>query len=123
MVPVKAVAFKEVRGFMDKYCLICHGNSGKPKGGLDLRTLVAIKKGGDNGDVLVPGDPKKSTLYTSMLPGANEQMPPSDKPQPTEAEKNMIRDWILGGAKERRAVRPVRRGRARLPLTPEPEAG
>lgn len=110
-VPVKAVSFKEVRGFLDKHCLICHGNAGKPKAGLDLRTLAAIKKGGDSGEVLVPGDPKKSKLYTSMLPGSDSLMPPDDKPQPTEAEKNLIRDWIAGGAKERRTVRRRRAGR------------
>lgn len=130
--PIKAVAFAEVRPVLINYCGKCHGQSaGKPKGDLDLRTVAAIKKGGKNGDVLTPGEPMKSTLYTSLLPNAGEKMPPDGNPQPTEKEIALIRDWIASGAKERRrpirvyGPRPVRRRKVRpeVELTWRPGAG
>lgn len=127
----KAVSFKtEVMPVLQKYCVSCHGAlAGKQKGNLDLRSIAAIMKGGENGDVLKVGDPKKSTLYTLMLEGADTPMPPEGKPQPTEAEKKIIADWIASGAKPRRTV--VRRRadhrkrgfRARLELTSGWDAG
>jgi hypothetical protein len=105
-VDVKPVAFKEVRPILMSYCGNCHGNAGKPKEGIDLRTVATIKKGGDNGDIITVGDPMKSKLYTSMLPGASTAMPPDGKPGPNPKELQLIHDWILSGAKERR--RPIR---------------
>ncbi len=124
----KAVSFKtDVLPLFQKYCISCHGAfAGKQRGNLDVRTIMALMKGGDNGDVLKVGDPKKSTLYTSMLPGANEQMPPDGKPQPTDKEKQVIHDWIASGAKPRRTTvrrRVGPRPRARLELTPGGRAG
>ncbi len=104
--PAKAVAFKEIEPIFRTYCNNCHGAStGKPKGGIDLRTIVAIKKGGNNGEILTVGEPMKSKLYTSMLPGAAEQMPPDGKPAPSQKEIMLIHDWIASGAKPRRTVR------------------
>ena len=109
--PAKAVAFKEVVPLFRTYCGNCHGLAGKPKGGVDLRTVAAILKGGANGDILKAGDPMNSKLYTSMLPGASEAMPPDGKPGPSEKERLLIRDWIAGGAKERRRTIRRRGGR------------
>src|SRR5262249_31329586 len=106
-VDIKPVAFKEVRPILMKYCGNCHGlSAGKPKEGIDLRTVAAIKKGGDNGDILKVGEPMQSKLYTSMLPGASTFMPPDGKPSPEPKELQLIHDWIASGAKERR--RPIR---------------
>jgi len=116
---VKAVAFKDVAPVFRSYCGNCHGLAGKPKGGVDLRTVAAIMKGGDDGALVKPGDPDKSPLYDSIKAG---RMPPDGKPGPSEKELTLIRDWIAGGAKERRrTVR--RRGRNRMELTPDSEAG
>jgi periplasmic protein TonB len=116
---VNPVAFKDVRPILMTYCGNCHGNAGKPKAGVDLRTVAAIMKGGDDGDVIKAGDPKKSRLYLSITEGA---MPPDGKPAPNPKELQLIHDWIASGAKERR--RPGRgvRGariptRRRVPLT------
>ena len=122
----KAVAFKEIEPILRTHCGKCHGlSAGKPKGGIDLRTIAAIKKGGNNGDILTVGDPMKSKLYTSLLPGASEPMPP-DGGGPSEKEIVLIRDWIASGAKPRRTTvrrRIGRRSRERLELTPGSEAG
>jgi periplasmic protein TonB len=94
---VTAVSFeKEILPIFKAKCNLCHGDTKGIKGDLDLRTLAAIKKGGDNGDALVPGDLTKSLIWSSIV---DEVMPPPDKPQLTEAEKTKIMNWILSGGK------------------------
>lgn len=101
--PVKMVSFKEVAPIFRSYCNNCHGAvKGAPKGGVDLRTVAAIMKGGGGGDIVVPGTPEKSILYLSIK---EKTMPPEGK-GPTPAELQLIHDWVASGAKERR--RPVR---------------
>jgi hypothetical protein len=116
---VKAVSFKEVEPILRAYCVDCHGAPGKrPGGGIDLRTLAAIKKGDKSGDpVLVPGNPEKSTIYESITAG---RMPDMGKTPPPADKLLVLRNWILSGAKERR--RPIR-VRRRLELTRGAEAG
>jgi hypothetical protein len=92
----KPVAFKEIQPILNGYCGNCHGLAGKPKGGVDLRTIASIKKGGNDGEIVVPGDPKKSRLYVSIMEGS---MPPDGKPAPNPKELQLIHDWILSGAK------------------------
>jgi|GEM_PF-2879448 len=96
---VKAVSFKEIKPILVGYCGNCHGSAGKAKGGVNLLTVAAIMKGGENGDILKAGDPKKSKLYTLMLPDSDNLMPPNGK-GPNEKELKLIHDWILSGAKE-----------------------
>src|SRR5258706_6272430 len=72
-------------------CLSCHGG-GKVLGSLRLTTQVGAYK------AIVPGSPEKSRLYLTMeiptgQPGA---MPPSG--QLPKADRDLIRDWIKGGA-------------------------
>lgn len=94
---VKQVSFTtEVLPIFRSKCLNCHGAVGKPKGGLDLRTIASIMKGGDGGAEIKPGDLKSSPLWTSIDEGA---MPPAGKEQLTDAEKMIVRNWILSGAK------------------------
>jgi protein TonB len=98
-VEVNPVAFKDVKPILMTYCGNCHGNAGKPKAGVDLRTVASIMKGGDDGKIITAGDPKKSRLYASITEGA---MPPDGKPAPSPKELQLIHDWIASGAKERR---------------------
>lgn len=94
---VTAVAFdKEILPIFKTRCMLCHGDTKGVKGGLDLRTLASIKKGGESGDALTPGNLEKSIIWTSIMEGA---MPPPDKPQLTDAEKTKIKNWILSGGK------------------------
>lgn len=98
-VEVNPVAFKDVKPILMNYCGNCHGNAGKPKAGVDLRTVASIMKGGDDGKIITAGDPKKSRLYASITEGA---MPPDGKPAPSPKELQLIHDWIASGVKERR---------------------
>lgn len=71
-------------------CVACHGGQSL-KGNLDLRTLAAMKQGGDSGPAFVPGQIAKSKLWLSIDDGA---MPPAGKPKLTPAEIQLIRKWI-----------------------------
>lgn len=80
-------------------CYNCHSAS-KKKGGLRLDTEVFIKKGGKNGQILLAGNPSKSTLFTHLiLPEDDEKhMPPKGKTQLTKSEISAIHFWIKKGA-------------------------
>ncbi len=95
--PVTQVSFeKEILPIFRSKCNLCHGDTKGVKGGLELKTLASIAKGGDSGDALVPGKPDSSLIWTLIEDGS---MPPPDKPQLTEAEKTKIKNWILSGGK------------------------
>jgi mono/diheme cytochrome c family protein len=66
-----------------KYCYECHGN-GKSKGDLALDSYKSTA------DVLA--DPEEwKTLHEYVQ---TYQMPPADKPQPTQAERDRVTAWI-----------------------------
>ena len=95
---VTPVLFAEKIGAIFKAkCNGCHGD-GSIKGGLDMRTLASIAKGGDNGPgtAVVAKDLEKSYLWSQINDGA---MPPAGKDKLTAAEIKLIKDWILSGAK------------------------
>ena len=86
---------KDVLPILQAKCLECHGAS-KPKAGLDLRTKTAMLKGGDSGPVLTPGSADKSLLWNKVY---YNRMPPGKARKLTAAQKKLIRDWIVAGAK------------------------
>jgi len=51
---------------------------------------------------IVPGKPDDSPLYTRahLPPSDDDHMPPTDKPQPTPVEIDLIKTWIAKGAGE-----------------------
>lgn len=87
---------KEVLPIFKAKCTICHGDTKGPKGGIDVRTVKAIEKGGDNGPGVKGNDLSKSSVWQAVDDGS---MPPAGKEQLTDAEKTIIRNWILSGAK------------------------
>jgi type IV secretory pathway VirB10-like protein len=93
---VTEVSFtKQLFPVIRSHCLSCHGDP-SVKGGLDLRTVEKIKKGGDSGDAIKPGDASKGSLWAAIEDGS---MPPPNKPRLSDAEKKLFRDWIESGAK------------------------
>src|SRR5262245_57520161 len=58
---------------VQKHCYKCHG-AGAIKGGLDLRTLATVFRGGDSGEpAVVPGKSQASPLFAMIDSG---KMPP-----------------------------------------------
>jgi hypothetical protein len=79
-------------------CGSCH-NPDKQKGGLNLETFSTALQGGGSGKVIEPGDPDGSTLLQLVMHKDEPNMPPAS-PKIPDAEINMIKQWIEGGALE-----------------------
>ena len=93
-VSVAAVEFDhKVAPLLVRHCLECH-NGFDLKGKLDLSQREAAMKGGKHGSPVVAGKPGESLLWKKV---SEDEMPP-DHPL-RQAEKNLLRDWITGGAK------------------------
>ncbi|MEO2023931.1 MAG: PSD1 and planctomycete cytochrome C domain-containing protein, partial [Pirellulaceae bacterium] len=81
-------------------CTVCHGTR-KKEGGLDLRTVAAILKGGKSGPAIVPGKPAASLLlkriHDGEMPPRRELVKYSVKPMDT-SEVALVAKWIKQGA-------------------------
>jgi len=82
-------------------CITCHKES-KKKGGLRMDTYAFLKEGGNEVDCLVPGDVKGSAMITYLHKPLEDDlhMPPKDKTQLTEEEKQILEWWVKIGAPE-----------------------
>ncbi|MEI7686536.1 MAG: c-type cytochrome domain-containing protein [Planctomycetota bacterium] len=90
---------KDVRPFLDKYCVDCH-SGGKAKAGVHLDTYESLIKGGKR-KLVTPGDPDKSAVVTSTEGISGHKMPPKkSKTQPTAQEISTLRAWVKAGAKD-----------------------
>ena len=88
---------KQVAPVIEQNCLACHG-SRKGNAGVRLNTKDAALKGGWSGKVLVPGDPAKSLLYTTLeIPSGTPRAMPPDRQLPLE-QRAAIEQWIAEGA-------------------------
>jgi formylglycine-generating enzyme required for sulfatase activity len=92
----------QVKPILETSCVRCHGpahGNSHAKGGLRLDNKADAFKGGDDGVVIVPGQPDKSPLYTAtILPADDEKkMPPKDETL-TKAQTETLRLWIKQGA-------------------------
>jgi mono/diheme cytochrome c family protein len=87
---------REVREVFEAKCANCHGPGlVKPRGRfgyvLDLQRLA------DNPEMVIPLRPDESELWVLVR---REEMPPPDSPRGplTDAQKQIIREWIAAGA-------------------------
>lgn len=88
----------DIRPILREYCLDCHGATEMPDGGLDLRLVRFMEKGGDSGPALDRNAPESSLLWERI---ANDEMPPGEgKVSPEKKER--IRKWLQLGAPTRR---------------------
>src|SRR5260221_6986822 len=85
----------KIRPLLTANCYKCHSaEQGKAKGGLTLDTREALLKGGENGPILIPGDPAKSKLITAVTYADPDlQMPPKGE-NLTEKEIPDLTAWI-----------------------------
>ena len=79
-------------------CGSCH-NPDKQKGGLNLDNYGSAMQGGGSGKVIEPGDAENSTLFLVISHKEEPKMPPNS-PKIPDAEIELIRKWIEGGALE-----------------------
>ncbi len=99
-VPVKTQALNSdqfwasrVEPLLDKQCLKCHAGV-RQRGGLDLRSLDTILRGGDSGPAIVPGKPGESHMLQYILPKASLHMPPDSGKQLAAEEIAVFKTWI-----------------------------
>jgi uncharacterized membrane protein len=89
----------DIAPILRDYCLRCHGGE-KTKGKLSLKSRSDALKEAANGVSLVPGQPDKSTLYTRLVDGDDEdRMPPKKEKQLTPEQVKRVHQWIKEGAK------------------------
>ena len=79
-------------------CGTCH-NPDKAKGGLNLDNFSAAMRGGGSGKVIEPGDAEGSSILGVITHKEEPKMPPNAGKIP-DAEIDLIRKWIEGGALE-----------------------
>lgn len=97
MTPVLALAQeslfeRDVLPVLTKQCLGCHGGL-RQKGGLDMRTIPLILKGGKTGPAVKGSDVNASEMWKRI---AADEMPPGER-KLSAAEKNHVKQWITGG--------------------------
>ena len=97
---------QDIWPIIETSCLDCHlpthvvkGKTKKPKAGLVLNSASAIMRGGDNGAVVVPGKPLKSSLFTlTMLDPDDDDVMPAKGDALTETQQALLHNWIKQGA-------------------------
>ncbi len=91
---------KDIKPLFEKSCFKCHGSE-KQKGKLRLDSLEAVKKGGEDGEVIVVGKSEKSSLVHAIAAlDPDMTMPPEGKGDPlTKEQVGLVRAWIDQGAK------------------------
>jgi uncharacterized membrane protein len=107
-----ALVYEDViRPILATKCYGCHSKR-KQKGGLRLDEKDFIMKGGKDGVILIPGDAGGSELVLRIfLARENEDhMPPKEKPQPTSAQKDLIKWWVASGAPFDKKIRDLNQG-------------
>lgn len=93
--PAATLSFEhDVAPILQTHCGKCHGEGAK--GGLDLRRKATILQGGDGGPAVVPGKPGES-LILEMI--EQKEMPPKGEPQLQAKQVELLRQWVLAGAK------------------------
>jgi hypothetical protein len=90
---------KHINPIFDSNCVACHGE-GKVKGGLRLDSYARLMRGGQDGAVIVAGQPERSVLLTRVtLPPDHKQFMPAEGKPPLKAEEiAWIKAWIQQGA-------------------------
>src|ERR1700722_19740886 len=88
----------KIRPVLATRCYICHSaKAAKLQGGLLLDSQAGLKRGGNSGEVIAPGDPDKSLLIRALrYQNKDLQMPPG-KPLPVEVVAD-FETWVRSGA-------------------------
>ncbi len=85
---------RDILPILNTHCLQCHGGVHQ-RNNLDLRELASLLKGGKSGTAIVAGKPDESLLWQKLT---KDEMPKTDN-KVSDANKKIIREWILAGAK------------------------
>lgn len=91
-------SYSKVHELFLKHCVGCH-NKTERKGDLVLESFAELLKGGESGEVLVPGKPGESLILDLVEHKKKPAMPPPKKGQKLKPEEvAVLRAWIGAGA-------------------------
>lgn len=98
---------KNIRPILTNRCYECHSATAKKvKGKLLLDSRAGIAKGGESGQVIIPGDVEKSRLIVALRWTDSElTMPPKEKL--SAAEIAHFEEWVQMGAPDPRVDAPA----------------
>ena len=98
-----SVTFSEdVQPLIKFKCAACHlpGGEGYEKSGFDISSYETLMKGTKFGAVIVPGDADSSSLIRLLDWRVSKEIRmPHEKKQLSICDRDLIRVWILQGAK------------------------
>src|SRR5262245_36569517 len=77
---------RRVKPLLRQHCYSCHGALTQ-KSGLRLDTALLVRKGGETGTVVEPGQPDASVLIERVGSTGPDRMPPKDEGTPLSAEE------------------------------------
>jgi WD40 repeat protein len=93
-----APTYSDVHALFARHCASCH-NAKDLKGELNLESYELLRKGGENGPVVVPGKPAESLLLDLVEHKKKPVMPPPKKGEKLkDVEIALLRKWIEAGA-------------------------
>jgi hypothetical protein len=92
---------QRIRPMLANECYECHGAQ-KQKGKLRVDFRDGLRKGGDSGPALVPGDAKKSLLIQSIRHDDPDSAMPKDRPKLSDAVIADFVKWVNDGAPDPR---------------------
>lgn len=84
----------DIRPIFRAHCFDCHGATEKLEGGLDLRLVRFLRRGGESGPAISTETPRESYLLERVRTG---EMPPGETRVP-DSEIAIIEQWIASGA-------------------------
>lgn len=87
----------EVVPILRQRCGECHAGD-KKKGGFSMNTRVSLLAGGENGAVLVPGQPGKTKLLELIASDDPDVRMPPKGPRLSAREAGVLRAWVEQGA-------------------------
>ncbi len=94
---------KKIRPVLVEHCYTCHAQTAKKlRGGLLLDSREGVRKGGDSGAAVVPGQPGKSLLIRALRQEGELAMPPKGK-LPATVIDDFVR-WVQMGAPDPRTA-------------------
>ncbi|MCK5443187.1 MAG: hypothetical protein KAJ23_14980 [Maribacter sp.] len=90
-----------VNRILENNCISCH-NPNKQKGELLMTNLKEILKGGESGNILIPGNPNESEMIMRLHLSTEdeEHMPPEGKRPLDQTEIQILERWIALGASD-----------------------
>ncbi|MCA9135693.1 MAG: hypothetical protein KDB00_03015 [Planctomycetales bacterium] len=110
---------RDVYPVFQKYCIGCH-SADESQGGLVMDDFARLMVGGDSGVAVTAGVPASSRLLLMVTGKLEPAMPPDDAEGPSEAEIEILANWIEKGAIGPEGDMPIKRTIRTPDIQPKP---